>query len=62
MVTEIDVGETPRAPTRDDENEKKFKEQTLSGSNIGRQPREVLPQSRTRLLEPADIWRDLTRR
>ena len=62
MITDNEAAETPREPPRDAENEPKFKEQTLQRSSIGRQPRDILPPSRTRLLEPADIWRDLTKR
>jgi hypothetical protein len=43
-------------------DEPKFNEQTLQRSKLGRQPQDILPPSRTRLLEPADIWRDLKRR
>jgi hypothetical protein len=49
--------------TRDAYDEQhKFNEETLQRSKLGRQPQDILPPSRTRLLAPADIWRDLTRR
>ena len=37
-------------------------EETLQRSKLGRQPRDITPPWRTRLLEPADIWRDVTKR
>ena len=63
MGIENEVAETPREPvTRDaDDQLPKFKERTLQRSNFDRQSRE-LPEPRTKLLEPADIWRDLTQR
>ena len=62
-AAENEVANTPREQvTRDSDDEPKFNEQTLQSSKLGRQPRDILPPSRTRLLEPADIWRDLKRR
>ena len=50
MDIENEVAQTPREPfMRDADDEPKFKEQTLQRSNIGRQPRDTLPPSRTRL-------------
>jgi len=63
MGIENEVAETPREPVTRDTDDKlpKFKERTLQRSNFDRQSRE-LPEPRTKLLEPADIWRDLTQR
>jgi hypothetical protein len=62
-ATENEVANTPQEQvTRDSNDEPKFNEQTLQRSKLGRQPRDILPPSRTRLLEPADIWHDLKRR
>ena len=58
MGIENEVAETPREPVTRDTDDKlpKFKERTLQRSNFDRQSRE-LPEPRTKLLEPAEIWR-----
>lgn len=63
MIIENEVANTsPEQVTRTADHEPKFNEETLQRSKLGRQPRDITPPSRTRLLEPADIWRDLTKR
>lgn len=62
-ATGNEVANTPQEHVpRDPNDDPKLNEQTLQSSKLGRQPRDILPPSLTRLLEPADIWRDLKRR
>jgi hypothetical protein len=62
-VTENEVANSSQEQvTRDPNDDPKLNEQTLQRSKLGRQPRDIMPPSRTRLLEPVDIWQDLKRR
>ena len=63
MAIENEVAKTPREHFDGDTDDglPKFKERTLQRSSFDRRSRE-LPEPRTKLLEPADIWRDLTQR